>query len=120
MSHKIYKMEFSLIYESYLNKVLRKNQTKEELDLCIYWLLGYDDVLLQEAINHHTTVEDFFNHAPVLNHDAIFIKGKICGIDIETIKDPVMKQIRILDKLIDNLSKGKNINQQIKKYKKII
>ncbi len=105
---KIYQMPFATLYQAYLNKAARKNHTKEEVDELIFWLLGYQESSLQEIINQGT-VRDFIFSAPNLNPNRSLIGGSICGVKIETIEDPLMKEIRYLDKIIDELCKGKAI-----------
>lgn len=109
MSHKIYDMSFNKIYEALLNKALKKNRTKFEVDEIIIWLTGYDIKEISNMSISEITYRDFFINAPKLNPNRVFIKGKICGVDIEKIEDDLMREIRYLDKLIDELAKGKKI-----------
>lgn len=110
---KIYNMSFEKIYALLLNKVERKNRTKEELNELIFWLMGYKNV--DELINNSITYGEFIEKAQ-FNSSYKNIKGTICGVKIEEIKDPFMKKVRCLDKVIDELSKGKEIEKIIKKY----
>lgn len=107
MSHKLYHMSLSKLYPLYVAKAEKKQRTKEEVNQIICWLTGYNEKKLLELLNSEITVETFFNKAPKFNPNAKLIKGKICGINIEDIEDPLMKKIRYLDKLIDELSKGR-------------
>jgi len=107
---KIAKMTFSSVYPHYLNKVERKGRTKEELHQVIHWLTGYDDLKLSEHIIQKSTFETFFNEA-TLNLNAHLITGVICGYRIEEIENPLTQKVRYLDKLVDELAKGKNIEK---------
>lgn len=100
-------MPFSRIYPLYIQKVEKKGRTKEEVDEIIYWLTGYDEASLQQQISKETSLEVFFQQAPHINPNSVLIKGVICGYRVEEIEDDLMRQIRYLDKLIDELSKGK-------------
>ncbi len=99
----IFDMKLSKIYPLLLQKVERKGRTKEELDTVIAWLTGYD----MEKVDQEMTYGFFFENAPMMNPRAPLIKGKVCGIAVESIEDPVMQKIRWLDKLVDELAKGK-------------
>ena len=107
MSHKIFKMSFASIYPHYIKKVEKKNRTKEELDQVICWLTGYTLEGLQKTIDDKIDLETFFAQAPTLNPNAHLITGVICGYRVEEIEDPLMQKIRYLDKLVDELAKGK-------------
>lgn len=107
MGHKIFSMSFSRIYPMYVAKAERKGRTKEEVDEIITWMTGYGEEELQRVLKDETTLEDFFQEAPKLHPNRTLIKGVICGIRVEEIEDPLMKEIRYLDKLIDELAKGK-------------
>ena len=103
--HRIYSVSFASIYPLYLQKVERKGRTKEELDTIICWLTGYSRQQLPSVMDDD--MEFFFSHAPALNPKRMLITGLICGVQIESIKDPLMKEILFLDKLVDELAKGK-------------
>jgi len=107
---KIAKMTFSSVYPHYLNKVERKGRSKEELHQVIHWLTGYDDLQLTKHISQKTTFETFFNEAN-LNPNASLITGVICGYRIEEIENPLTQKVRYLDKLVDELAKGKKIEK---------
>jgi len=107
MKPKIFTYAFSQIYPLYLQKVEKKDRSKEELDTVIYWLTGYDETGLQSQLDKHVDFETFFYEAPHLNLNANKITGKICGVRVEEISDPTEQKIRWLDKLVDELAKGK-------------
>jgi hypothetical protein len=103
---RIFTVSFASVYPHYVTKVERKGRTKAELDEVIEWLTGFDESALNEHLAAGTTFEDFFADAS-LNPNATLIKGLVCGIRVENIEDPLMQQIRYLDKLVDELAKGK-------------
>lgn len=109
--HRIYAMKFSSVYPLYVAKAQNKQRTKEEVDEIIYWLTGYDQFALQQAIIQHITLEDFFTKAPKLNPLRKQITGIICGVRIEQIEDQLMREVRYLDKLIDELARGKSMHK---------
>jgi hypothetical protein len=100
-------MSFARVYPLYIAKVQRKGRTKEEIDEIISWLTGYSKKEFETQIKKQTDLETFFNKAPRLNPSRVLIKGLICGIRVEDIKEPIMQEIRYLDKLIDELANGK-------------
>ncbi|OJG47127.1 hypothetical protein RV04_GL000374 [Enterococcus hermanniensis] len=104
-------MRFALIYDLYLKKVERKNRSKAELNQIIEWLTGYDAVALQKQIDSDHSMEIFFTQAPALNENVTLIKGVICGYRVEEIEDPLLQKIRYLDKLVDELAKGKKMEK---------
>jgi len=104
--HRIFSLPFASVYPLYVTKVQKKGRTTEELDEVIEWLTGFDGAELQQHIDEHTTLEDFFDDAR-LNPDASLITGVICGVRVEQIEDPLMQKIRYLDKLVDELARGK-------------
>ncbi|MGO3083991.1 DUF2200 domain-containing protein [Ancrocorticia populi] len=103
---RIYNMTFSSVYPHYVTKVEKKGRTREELDEAITWLTGFDDVEIRQHIAADTTFQDFFANAQ-LNPNASLITGVICGVRVEEIEDPVVQQVRYLDKLVDELARGK-------------
>lgn len=109
--HRIYTMTFASVYPHYVAKVEKKWRTKAEVDTIIAWLTGYTDKQLASLVQSTTTFEEFFAQAPSLNRSRTLIKGVICGVRIEDIQDPLMKEIRYLDKLIDELAKGKTMEK---------
>lgn len=108
---KIYTLNFAQIYELYLAKAKRKNRTKDEVDTIIYWLTGYDSAALKRQLEKNIDMETFFSEAPLLNPKRLTVKGVICKVRVEDIEDPMTRNIRCLDKLIDELAKGKTMNQ---------
>lgn len=100
-------MSFASVYPHYIQKVEKKGRTKEELDTVIFWLTGYDKKSLQQVIEQKTDFETFFAKAPQINPNVSKITGVICGYRVEDIEDKLMQQIRYLDKLVDELAKGK-------------
>ena len=104
-----FKMAFSKVYPLYIQKVERKGCTKEEADAVICWLTGYYEAGLAAQIESEATLEAFFADAPQINPDASLIKGIICGVRVEEIEDPLMQKIRWMDKLVDELAKGKAV-----------
>lgn len=109
--HKIYSMSFAKVYPLYIKKVEKKERTKEEVDQIIYWLTGYEQQQLEEVLINETNFENFFTEAPHLNPKRKLIKGVICGVRVEEIEEPIMQEIRYLDKLIDELAKGKAMDK---------
>lgn len=104
---RVYRMKFSSVYPLYIQKAEKKGRSKEEVDTIIYWLTGYNQKTLQSQIDRQVDFETFFEEAPKLNEHVSRITGVICGYRIEDIEDPLMKKIRYLDKLIDELAKGR-------------
>ena len=107
--HKIYSMSFAKIYPCYVNKIEKKKRTVAELHQVITWLTGYDDEQLQQQIMSGASVQEFFQTAPSLNKNRRLIKGTICGVRVEDIEEPLMQEIRYLDKLVDELAQGKDM-----------
>lgn len=105
--HKVYSMPFAKVYPLYVQKAERKGRTKAEVDQIIEWLTGYGQAGLQQQLDEQTDFESFFAQAPAMNPATANIKGVVCGVRVEDIEDPLMQQIRWLDKLIDELAKGK-------------
>jgi len=108
-------MPFSSIYPLYIQKAVKKGRTKEEVDEIIFWLTGYDAHSLQQQIIDEANMEAFFKQAPHINPNASLIKGVICGYRVEEIEDELMRHIRYLDKLIDELAKGKTMQKILRK-----
>lgn len=105
--HRIFAMSFARIYPLYIVKVEKKGRTKKEVDEVIRWMTGYSQKKLESQLQKQTDVEAFFAEAPELNPLRSLIKGVICGVRIEEIEDPLMREVRYLDKLIDELAKGR-------------
>ena len=104
-------MSFAGVYPHYVEKAEKKGRTKEEVDEVIRWLTGYTKAGLAREIEKRTSFRDFFEKAPKFNPNASLIKGVVCGIRVEDIEDPLMQKIRYLDKLIDELAKGKKMEK---------
>ena len=113
--HKIYTMSFSSVYPLYILKAEKKGATKMEVDEIIRWLTGYSQEELEEQIEKEKVFDTFFMEAPQLNPSRTLIKGTICGVRVEDIKEPIMQEIRYLDKLIDELAKGKAMDKILRK-----
>ena len=107
MTHRIYKVSFASVYPHYIAKAEKKGRTKAEVDEIIRWLTGYSQKQLEEQIDRKADFETFFAQAPRINPARSEIKGVICGIRVEEIEDPLMRDLRYLDKLIDELARGK-------------
>ena len=105
--HRIFAIPFAKVYPLYVEKAQRKGRTKEEVDRVICWLTGYDQSGLLHQIEQGTDLETFFARAPAMNPNSSLIKGVVCGIRVEDIEDPLMQRIRQMDKLVDELAKGK-------------
>jgi hypothetical protein len=108
---RVYKMSFASVYPHYVAKAERKGRTREEVDEVIRWLTGYSQGQLEAVIEQRTDFENFFGEAPRLNPARDQIKGLICGVRIEEIEEPLMREIRYLDKLVDELAKGKKMEK---------
>lgn len=113
--HRIFEMKFSSVYPHYVQKAERKNRTKEEVDKIICWLTGYSQTELRSQIEGGSDFETFFARAPAMNPNTSLIKGVVCGIRVEDVEDPLMQKIRFLDKLIDELAKGKSMEKILRK-----
>lgn len=104
---RVYAMTFASVYPLYVQKAERKGRTKDEVDRVICWLTGYDAAGMQAQIERQSSFEAFFAQAPAMHPNRDLIKGVVCGVRIEDIEDPLMREIRILDKLVDELAKGR-------------
>lgn len=111
LKHRVFALIFARIYPMYVQKAERKNRTKEEVDQVICWLTGYDQAGLQQQIEQENDLETFFAQAPAFHPNSSLIKGVVCGIRVEEIEDPLMQKIRYMDKLIDELAKGKKMEK---------
>lgn len=112
---RVYKMSFAGVYPHYIEKAEKKGRTKEEVHKIIFWLTGYDEKKLQEILENKTDFKTFFEQAPQINPNTSLIKGVICGYRVEEIEDELMRNIRYLDKLIDELAKGKPMDKILRK-----
>ena len=115
-NQRVFRMKFANVYPLYIEKAERKNRTKEEVDQIICWLTGYSQAGLQQQIKQGTDFEAFFAQAPAMNPDRSLIKGVVCGVRVEEIEDPLMQKIRYLDKLIDELAKGKAMEKILRSF----
>lgn len=113
--HKIFTTSFASVYPLYVTKAVKKGRTKSEVDEIIHWLTGYDEVGLIAVLNQNTDFETFFASAPGLNPLRRLITGVVCGVRVEDVADPTMQEIRYLDKLIDELAKGKQMQTILRK-----
>jgi hypothetical protein len=109
--HRIFKTPFSAVYPMYVQKATRKGRSKEDVDRVICWLTGYDASGLQAQIERKTDFENFFQQAPAMHVNTPLITGVVCGVRVEEVEDPLMKKIRQLDKLVDELAKGRAIDK---------
>lgn len=112
---KVFAMKFSSVYPLYVAKVESKGRTREELDQVIRWLTGYDEAGLRKQIETDASLESFFADAPQLNPNVALITGVVCGIRVENVEDPLMRKIRYLDKLVDELAKGRAMEKILRK-----
>ncbi|MDX1461889.1 MAG: DUF2200 domain-containing protein [Marinirhabdus sp.] len=113
--HRIYKMPFASVYPHYITKAEKKGKTKAQVDSLIFWLTGYDAEALSDILEKKTDFETFFAEAPQLNPNASKITGVICGHRVEDIEDPLMQKVRYLDKIIDELARGKKMESILRK-----
>lgn len=114
-NEKVYQMEFSKVYHLLVNKAEKKGRTRQEVDEIIRWLTGYSQTELERLLDSSTVYGDFFRSAPELNENRRLIKGVVCGIRVENIEEPLMQEIRYLDKLIDELARGKSMDKILRK-----
>ena len=113
--HRIFTTPFATVYPLYVQKAERKGRTKDEVDQVIGWLTGYDAAGLQRQIEQGTDYAGFFAQAPAPHPDSALIRGVVCGVRVEEIDDPLMRQIRQLDKLVDELAKGKPMDKVLRR-----
>lgn len=114
-NEKIYQMDFSKVYHLLVNKAERKGRTREEVDEVICWLTGYSQPQLEGMLERPVPYGDFFRNAPKPNENRKLIKGVVCGVRVEDIEEPLMREIRYLDKLIDELARGKTMNKILRR-----
>ncbi len=110
-NHKIFEMSFSSVYPHYIKKAEKKGRKKGEVDEIIYWLTGYNESQLNMQIDKNVSFRTFFDEAPCLNESRVLIKGVVCGIRVEGLEPGLMQEIRFLDKLVDELAKGKKMDK---------
>jgi hypothetical protein len=114
-AHRIFTMPFAAVYPAYVKKAERKGRTQDEVDRAICWLTGYDHHGLRQQIEQGTSVETFFERAPAMHPNSALIKGVVCGVRVEDVEDPLMQRIRQLDKLVDELAKGKPMEKVLRR-----
>jgi hypothetical protein len=114
-NHKIFTTSFASVYPHYIAKANKKGRTKEEVDIIICWLTGYNPQKLQEQIDTKVDFSAFFDQAPQFNENVLKITGVICGYRVENIENKLMQKIRYLDKLVDELAKGKPLNKILRR-----
>ena len=115
LKQKVFAITFARLYPLYVKKAENKKRTKKEVDQVICWLTGYDQAGLKKQIKQETDLETFFAQAPAFHPNSSLIKGVVCGIRVEEIEDPLMRKIRYLDKLIDELAKGKPMEKILRR-----
>ena len=109
--HPVFAMPFAKVYPLYVQKAERKNRTKAEVDQIIRWLTGYDQAGLLQQLKQGVDIEAFFAQAPAIHPNSSLIKGMVCGVRVEDLEDPLMRKVRLLDKLIDELAKGRTMEK---------
>lgn len=114
-NEKVYQMSFAKVYGLLLNKALKKGRTQEEVEQVTCWLTGYQPEELAKLLETSLTYGDFFREAPAPNPDRVKITGTVCGVRVENVEEPLMREIRYLDKLVDELAKGKKMEQILRK-----
>lgn len=114
---RVFAMKFAKVYPLYVQKAKRKNRTKAEVDQVICWLTGYDEAGLQRQIELENDLETFYAQAPAFQPNAALITGLVCGVRVEEIQDPLMQKVRYLDKLIDELARGKSMDKILRQAK---
>ena len=113
--HRIYDMAYNKVHPHYVTKVVKKGRTEDELQTVIQWLTGYTKADMDRINSDGTTFQEFFDRAPKMNPNKTLIKGVVCGVRVETLEDPLMQNIRYLDKLVDELAKGKAMEKILRK-----
>lgn len=113
--HRIYSMSFASVYPHYVTKAEKKGRTKADVDTIICWLTGYSSAELKQQLKEESSFRSFFANAPQLNPSRTLIKGIVCGVRVEDVPEPLMREIRYLDKMIDELAKGKSMEQILRK-----
>jgi hypothetical protein len=113
-AHRIFKTAFASVYPMYVQKAERKGRTKQEVDQVICWLTGYDLAGLRQQIDRKTDFQTFFDQAPAMHPNSGLIQGVVCGVRVEEVDDPLMRKIRQLDKLVDELAKGKAMEKVLR------
>lgn len=109
--HRVFQMKFSSVYPAYVNKATRKGRTQQEVDQIIRWLTGYDAAGFQRQLAREVDLRTFFAEAPAMHPNTALIKGVVCGVRVEDVEDPLMRKVRWLDKLIDELARGRPMDK---------
>jgi hypothetical protein len=109
--HRLYTTSFAAVYPLYVNKAVRKGRTQAEVDQILCWLTGYSAAELQEQLGLQTDFETFFAGAPAMNPLRLLVTGVVCGVRVENVEDPLMREIRYLDKMVDELAKGRKMEK---------
>ena len=117
--HRIYTMSVARVYPLYVAKAQRKGRTRAEVDEIIRWLTGHSQKTLEKELSKKTSFEDFFAQAPKMNASRLLITGVVCGVRVENVEEPVMREIRYLDKLIDELAKGKAMEKILRRQESV-
>jgi hypothetical protein len=112
--HRIFAMPFASVYPAYVQKAVRKGRTQADVDRVICWLTGYDQAGLQQVIGQRIDIATFFAQAPAMHPNRSRITGVVCGVRVEAVEDPLMRQIRQLDKLVDELAKGRVLEKVLR------
>jgi hypothetical protein len=112
--HRIFTTPFAKVYPMYVQKAVRKGRTQEEVDRVIFWLTGYDADGLRRQLDEGADFETFFARAPEMNPRQVLITGSVCGVRVQDVEDPLMRKIRYLDKLVDELAKGKALDKVLR------
>ena len=112
--HRVFSAKFSSVYPLYVQKAERKGRTKAEVDQVILWLTGYSEAQFQQQLQRETDFKTFFAEAPAFHPNSSLIKGVVCGVRVEEVEDPLMRKIRYLDKLVDELAKGKALEKVLR------
>lgn len=112
--HRVFSIAFAKVYPLYVQKAGRKGRTQDEVDQVVRWLTGYDQAGLQRQIERGVDLETFFAEAPAMHPNASLIKGVVCGVRVEAVDDPLMRKIRMLDKLVDELARGKAMEKIVR------
>jgi len=110
-AHRLFAMPFAAVYPAYVKKAERKGRTKDEVDRIICWLTGYDPAGLQQQVERKVDIQAFFAQAPAMNPKRTLVTGVVCGVRVEEVEDPLMQEIRQLDKLVDELAKGRPMDK---------
>ena len=114
-NEKVYQIDFSKVYHLLVSKAEKKGRTRQEVDEVVWWLTGYSQTELEGMLERPVTYGDFFQDAPELNENRKLIKGVVCGVRVEDIEEPLMREIRYLDKLVDELARGKAMDKILRK-----